>query len=753
MSLTPDPTFICPITHDVMENAVTDKLGVSYDETAILQWLNSGHTTSPANQQPLSVSDLRPNLALRAQIEKYKKRLNGELDESDEEDAMDTWEFNEEDTKFNIDCARNNTHTVISVTPSLGTTKTPSDICCVVDVSGSMDTEATMKGADGSTESHGLSILDIVKHALKTIVAGLSDNDRFALVKYSDNAQVVMSITEMDIGGKAEANSAIDSLKTEGRTNLWDGIHKGLDVIRAAKSTKNASVFVLTDGLPNISPSRGELHELQRYKEKHGNIPCSVNTFGFGYSLDSQLLQSLAVNGNGSFGFIPDSGMVGTIFVNAMSNQLTTAATNAKLYVEFNNGSYIFNEADSIHTVYNWDRVGDELVFDLGSIQFGQSKDIVIPVPSNGYKACVTLKYNVPGISAEKVQVQDFPHVNVNDQKVYDHFVRQRVVEYISKLIGIVGYNTHSDGYGSAYSSVDSAKLHSALNVANSLNFTTQLSNFSGDIMKDFNGQVKEALSTTGNYQRWGIHYLLSLSSAHLNQKRNNFKDPGVQHYGGKLFDDVVDRLDDAFNKLPPPKPSKVAYSSRGVNRRVVTSMSSYNSCSNPCFHGDSTVTSHYDGKRIKFSDLKKGNTITSSSGIASTVQCIIKTKCANSSAEFVTFEDGLKITLWHPIEQNSKWVFPSDVGVPVKESCDYVYNIIMEDRQSIIVNGVTCCTLGHNIEGNVIGHKYFGTDAVVNDFSRMPGWNNGLIELDSDAIMRDDSTNLVVGIAMVGSE
>jgi hypothetical protein len=59
-----------------------------------------------------------------------------------------------------------------------------------------------------------------------------------------------------------------------------------------------------------------------------------VNTFGFGYELDSQLLEGLAHIGNsGSYAFIPDGAFVGTIFVNAISNLLTTVATNLKLSI------------------------------------------------------------------------------------------------------------------------------------------------------------------------------------------------------------------------------------------------------------------------------------------------------------------------------------------------------------------------------------------------------------------------------------
>jgi hypothetical protein len=52
--------------------------------------------------------------------------------------------------------------------------RAPLDICCVIDVSGSMSSEASIP-ADPVTgkpaESNGLSVLDVVKHSLRTIVS------------------------------------------------------------------------------------------------------------------------------------------------------------------------------------------------------------------------------------------------------------------------------------------------------------------------------------------------------------------------------------------------------------------------------------------------------------------------------------------------------------------------------------------------------------------------------------------------------
>lgn len=93
----------------------------------------------------------------------------------------------------------------------------------------------------------------------------------------------------------------------------------------------NSALFLLTDGCPNMEPPRGHLPTLEKLKQKT-NFTCSINTFGFGYELDSKLLEDIAILGNsGSYGFIPDGSFVGTIFVNAVTTLLTTVATNVQV--------------------------------------------------------------------------------------------------------------------------------------------------------------------------------------------------------------------------------------------------------------------------------------------------------------------------------------------------------------------------------------------------------------------------------------
>jgi hypothetical protein len=66
--------FLCPITGDIMKDPVSDNQGISYERKEIEEWLKRGNTTSPVSRQPLQLSDLRPNIALRKLIEDWQSK-------------------------------------------------------------------------------------------------------------------------------------------------------------------------------------------------------------------------------------------------------------------------------------------------------------------------------------------------------------------------------------------------------------------------------------------------------------------------------------------------------------------------------------------------------------------------------------------------------------------------------------------------------------------------------------------------------
>ena len=116
-----------------------------------------------------------------------------------------------------------------------------------------MDTEAS-QGANGA-EENGFTRLDLVKHSINTIINSLGDRDLLALVPFSDSARVAFDLTKMDVNGKNSASNTLKDIRTEGCTNIWDGIKIGLELTKDERCyNKNTFVILLTDGEPNVNP-------------------------------------------------------------------------------------------------------------------------------------------------------------------------------------------------------------------------------------------------------------------------------------------------------------------------------------------------------------------------------------------------------------------------------------------------------------------------------------------------------------------
>lgn len=95
-------------------------------------------------------------------------------------------------------------------------------------------------------------------------------------------------------------------------------------------------MVVLSDGEPNQHPPNGELAAATEYIKQHP-MNASMSMFGYGYSLDTELLSALTELGGGCFGYIPDCSMIGTIFVNFLSAALASFSPKLQASLKLKN--------------------------------------------------------------------------------------------------------------------------------------------------------------------------------------------------------------------------------------------------------------------------------------------------------------------------------------------------------------------------------------------------------------------------------
>ena len=167
--------------------------------------------------------------------------------------------------------------------------------------------------AEGNQKDDGLTLLDIVKHAVKTVIKTLGPNDRLSIVSFNEKAEVDFPLRAMDEHGQSQAIEKLEQLMSYGRTNIWDGCHKGMESLRpggpkssllltganvspeaaapdlgplVSEEGRQRAMLLLTDGKPNISPPDKELRALQDTKTNTLNFHFRLILL-VGYNLDS----------------------------------------------------------------------------------------------------------------------------------------------------------------------------------------------------------------------------------------------------------------------------------------------------------------------------------------------------------------------------------------------------------------------------------------------------------------------------------
>ena len=674
-----------------MRDPVLGSDGHSYERSAITEWL-AYNRASPLTRVPMDASRLVPNHALRNTIEDWVRDTGaaaaaggaastgtaaGGAGTAPFVDAPLQWEYA-------VVGAESDRKLFVRATPAgaaaTAAGRQPVVLLVIVDNSGSMQDSA---GGTAGADDYGFTRLDLVKHAVKTVAALLGPEDRLGIVTFSTAARVVLAPTPMDDAGRTRVDAALSTVRPDASTNIWDGIRQAATLAsNPLYAGQNIAAMLLTDGVSNINPPRGILPTLRSSVFALAN-PWTLHAFGFGYSIDSALLAEVAEWGNGVFGFIPDASMVGTVFINAVAHILTTAVRSAEL-------TCIVRDREA------------PVVVKLGPVMHGQPREWLLPYEDR-----------VP-CDATAAEATDATVVRAD-------LVATLGVALRHAAVGTAAEATNASNALSEFYRRASPAAAAHLSVAAMLR----------DIRSHVEGEGQVGMAVTATHShRWGLHYLRAYRRAQELQMCMNFKDPGLQIYGGDLFHGLQDEGDRIFCTLPPPTPSGAsrlfgagAGAGAAAAAAAPVSMSIFHNASAGCFAPD-TFIRMADGTEKSIDQVCRGDTVWTPTGGAIVLAHV--TCGSYKRSQPMSKVGDLNITPWHPVLVEGVWRFPADLVGYTDRLVSTVYNLVLESGHIVEANGVQAVTLAHGFKGPVIEHPFFGTDAVLRDLERAFGWYMG---------------------------
>ncbi|MGH7679149.1 MAG: vWA domain-containing protein [Gemmatimonadaceae bacterium] len=237
----------------------------------------------------------------------------------------------------------------------------------------------------------------LAREAVERSLAMLREEDRFSLVVYDTEVDVLARSTHATAEGKRRALEALRSVGPRGGTDLGAGWLRGCEQVSEFLEGERVSrCLLLTDGLANHGiVDRGELAhhagELRR-------LGVATSTFGVGADFDERLLRDMAHEGGGNFYFIEGASQIPGILTGELGEALEVTIRGARLVVRPGALAHV-----EVLNRFRSRRDGGQLEIELGDLVSGQELDVVVKVVfPRGEEG------STAGVEAELLQVAGF---------------------------------------------------------------------------------------------------------------------------------------------------------------------------------------------------------------------------------------------------------------------------------------------------------------------------------------------------------
>jgi len=189
------------------------------------------------------------------------------------------------------------------------TPRVPTDLVVVLDRSGSMDGQP----------------ITLALAAVRELIAGLGDGDRFALVSYASDVTLDIALEAASPGARGRWSHRIASVVASGGTHMASGLDLGHAVLAEAVTAGQVPrLIVISDGLAN----QGD-YSLEGLRSRAGRARAGeyvLSAVGIGDGFDETVMSALADSGTGNFYYLPDLQRLAGVFADEFAAARETVA-------------------------------------------------------------------------------------------------------------------------------------------------------------------------------------------------------------------------------------------------------------------------------------------------------------------------------------------------------------------------------------------------------------------------------------------
>ena len=191
--------------------------------------------------------------------------------------------------------------------------RVPVHLCCILDISGSMDDNNKLIN---------------VKKSLYYLLDLLGSQDKISIITFSDNAKTI--INQVFGSEKENIRTQISFIRADSSTNLSAGIIQAHETL-LTDSTYKQGILILTDGEANAGLIKTvDIIQLVR-NITNKFINTSISCIGYGLQHNTELLQNISTEGKGSYYIVNNLEAVATVFGDILGGLVSCVAQQVRV--------------------------------------------------------------------------------------------------------------------------------------------------------------------------------------------------------------------------------------------------------------------------------------------------------------------------------------------------------------------------------------------------------------------------------------